>query len=384
MNTITAKELRALMNLPGEPCLSFYQPTEPGGAEKDPIMFKNLITDAEEKLLAKGMSADAVKKLLRPAQALLKDPAFWKNGAQGLAFFLTPEENRCYRLRKAFGPSVMVGPHFFVKPLLALIEPEDRFYVLSLNQKRIRLWEGDANGLNEIELKTMPTSLAEALRFHDRDEPLEYHTAKVGGHWSAVFHGQGVGIDTVKDDLRLYFQKIDRGLHEYLPAKAPLILAGVEYLWPIYRKANHHPHLHERGIAGNTEQWSPRELHEKAWNLVRDTFEKPLYKVRNQYAALSGTGRTCKEPAETIRAACEGRLETLFVALDREAWGHWNSAANEVTVHPNAMNGDEDLFNLAAINASAHGAKVFVMPAREMPESNAIAGIYWLPAAKHA
>lgn len=383
MNTITAKELKSLLSLPGQPCLSFYQPTEPGGAEKDPIMFKNLVADAEDRLLARKMDEDAVKKLLRPARQLLTDHDFWKNGSEGLAVFLTPNEMRWYRMRQPFGPRVMVGARFFVKPLLAQLEPHDRFFVLSLNQKRIRLWEGDANALREIELKAMPTSLAEALRFHDRDEPLEYHTIKVGGHWSAMFHGQGVGIDTVKDDLLLYFQKIDRGLHEYLPDKAPLILAGVEYLWPIYRKANRHSRLLEHGIAGNTEQWSARQLHEKALALIREGFETPVHNVRNQYAALAGTGRTCKEPDETVRAACHGRLETLLVALDREAWGRWNADSDEVVVHAQPLNGDEDLLNLAAINASAHGAKVFVVPAREMPGANTIAGIYWLPAAKH-
>ncbi len=384
MNAINAKELKNLLRLPGKPCLSFYVPTQRGGAEKDPIMFKNLVGEAGEKLLAAGMAEEAVKKMLRPAHYLLKDPDFWKNGSEGLAVFLTSEEHRWYRLRKPFGPSVTIGERFNVKPLLPLVSREDRFFVLALNQKRIHLWEGDADGLREIELKAMPTSLAEALRFHDRDEPLMFHGPRNSvGSWGAIFSGQGVGIDTMKDDLLLYFQKIDRGLHEYLPADAPLLLAGVEYLWPIYRKANRHPHLMERGIAGNSERWSARELHDRAWDIVRDRFEQPLMNVRNQFAALSGTGRTCNEPAEVIRATCEGRLETLFVSLDREAWGKWNPATNEVNVHPNAGYGDEDLLNLAAIQAFGHGCNVVVLPAREMPQGNTAAGIYWLPPAKH-
>ena len=383
MDTITAKELKTLLDLTGKPCMSFYQPTQPGGAEKDPIQWKNLVSAAEDRLLKNGMDEDAVKKMLRPARRVIEDRDFWKNTSEGLAAFFTPEEQRWYRLKRAFAPRVIVGQRFFVKPLLAMMESHDHYYVLSLNQKRIHLWEGDATELREIELKAMPTSLAEALRFHDRDEPLEYHTHKVGGHWAAVFHGQGVGIDTVKDDLLLYFQKIDRGLHEYLPAKAPLILAGVEYLWPIYRKANRHPHLLEHGIPGNPERWSARELHERTWALVRERFEQPIRSARDRFAGLAGTGRTCKDPAETIRAACEGRLETLMVALDREAWGEWNAAKNEAAFHLQPTNGAEDLLNLAAIQAATHGAKVFVLPAREMPEESAIAGIYWTPSAKH-
>ena len=48
MNTISGRELKTLLNLSGNPCVSMYQPTQPGGAEKDPIQFKNLIAEAEE------------------------------------------------------------------------------------------------------------------------------------------------------------------------------------------------------------------------------------------------------------------------------------------------------------------------------------------------
>jgi hypothetical protein len=384
MDSITATELKALLKLPGPPYVSLYQPTRPGGGEEDPIQFKNLIAEAEKQLTRTAMDEDDVKKMFRPATRLLKDAEFWRNTGEGLAFFLTPTAHRGYRLPTAFTPSVTVGARFHVKPILPLVNRHDSFFVLALNQKHIRLWEGDANGLLEVELKTMPTSLAEALRFHDRDEPLLFHGPRTRvGSWGAIFSGQGVGIDTVKRDLLLYFQKIDRGLHEYLPAKAPLILASVEYLWSIYRKANRHPHLMDRGIAGNAEQWSLKELHAKAVEIVRERFERQIRQTRDRFAALAGTGRTCKEPAETVRAACDGRLETLMVALDREAWGEWDPAARSFAVHPERLNGDEDLLNLAAIKAAAHGAKVFVLPAHDMPEASPIAGIYWTPPAKH-
>lgn len=384
MNTFTAKDLKLLLALSGRPCVSLYQPTRPGGAEQDPIQFKNLIAEAEEIVVKKGLNEDGVKKMFRPAKHLYNDLEFWRGTSEGLAVFMTPSAMRWYRLRKPIAPRVIVGERFFVKPLLSLLDREAKFFVLGLSPKRIHLWEGDAGALREVELKTMPTSLAEALRLHDRDEPLEFHSHNIGGHWATIYHGQGVGIDTAKDDLLVYFQRIDRSLRDYLPEKAPLILAGVEYLWPIYRKANHYPNLMDHGIPGNPERWTMRELHERAWKVVADRFEQPLHAVRGQFVALAGTGRTCHEPVETVRAACEGRLEALMVAGDRETWGEWNPASNEVTVHPHAANGDEDLANLAAIHAATHGAKVFVLPTREMPEQAALAGIYWLPRAKHS
>ena len=126
-----------------------------------------------------------------------------------------------------------------------------------------------------------------------------------------------------------------------------------------------------------------KELHSKAWAIVHERFERPIRQTFERFAALAGTGRTCNEPAETVRAACEGRLETLLVALDRETWGEWNPADGAVAVRAEPVNGDEDLLNLAAIHAAEHGAKVFVLPARDMPAASSIAGIYWTPPAKH-
>ncbi|MCE2703319.1 MAG: hypothetical protein LW859_39355 [Anabaena sp. 49633_E8] len=54
---------------------------------------------------------------------------------------------------------------------------------------------------------------------------------------------------------------VDSALHKKLRGeKAPLILAGVEYLLPIYRQANTYPYLAETGITGNAEILKMQEL----------------------------------------------------------------------------------------------------------------------------
>jgi hypothetical protein len=148
---------------------------------------------------------------------------------------------------------------------------QGHFYVLALDQKKIRLYRGDADDLHEVDMKGMPTNLADALQFHDLDEPLTYRSRRNGGTWTTIFH---VGIDDFKDDLVLLFRRVDQGLHKLIRTEdaVPLILAGAEFLWPIYRKANSYSHLAAGGIAGNPERWTPEELHDKAWALVEANF----------------------------------------------------------------------------------------------------------------
>jgi hypothetical protein len=86
---------------------------------------------------------------------------------------------------------------------------------------------------------------------------------------AAMFHGHGVGKDDAKDNILRFFHLLDQGLYALLGKEsAPLVLAGVDYLFPIYREANSYPHLMERGIAGNPEGLKGEELHEQGWRIV--------------------------------------------------------------------------------------------------------------------
>src|SRR5205085_419600 len=117
----------------------------------------------------------------------------------------------------------------------------------------------------EVELKNVPPSLAEALGFEKEKETQALHARPVAaqrGGWSATdFHGQGVDSNDKKEDLLLYFQKVNRGVAEYLRGqKGPLILASVDYAMPIYREANTYTNLLPDGIAGHPDRLGAHDL----------------------------------------------------------------------------------------------------------------------------
>jgi hypothetical protein len=86
------------------------------------------------------------------------------------------------------------------------------------------------------------------------------HSALSGkGKLSAITHGDEVDS---KENIKRYFRRIDKGLHELVrDERVPLVLAGVDYLHPIYKKVNSYPHLMEAGVGGNPERLSAKELH---------------------------------------------------------------------------------------------------------------------------
>jgi glucose-6-phosphate 1-dehydrogenase len=69
-----------------------------------------------------------------------------------------------------------------------------------------------------------------------------------------------------------------------------MVLAGVDYLLPIYREASSYNNLLEDEIRGNVERDNARELHKEAWNIVRPIFEESQKKAYEKFEQLKGQG----------------------------------------------------------------------------------------------
>jgi hypothetical protein len=283
----------------------------------------------------------------------------------------------------AFRESVATSDRFHIKPMIPLVS-DKTYCVLAISQTNVRLFKGSQFGLAQVELKTMPRSKAEALGFATEKERLGVHaplvTGKRGGWSAADLHGQGVDESDKKDDLLRYFQAINRDLTAYLRGqKVPLDLASVDYLWPIYRRANTYAHLLSEGIAGSPDRLGAHELHSNSWPLVQPVVEAKQRGASELYNQLAGTGRTCHELNEVVNAAYRGQLETLWIAGDCERWGHFESAKAGVSLHSEPERCDEDMLNFAAWHTLRHNGSVFVVPKRDVPSGDEAAGIFWLP-----
>jgi len=72
------------------------------GTEQDPIRFKNLLREAEERLRAKGLRAPEVQELLKESRRLLQDRGFWQRQSDGLATFFSIDTLHFFRLPMVF------------------------------------------------------------------------------------------------------------------------------------------------------------------------------------------------------------------------------------------------------------------------------------------
>ena len=382
MDLLSKRKLEELTGKPKGPCASIFLPTHQTGVDtrQDPIRLKNLLGEAKEKLVARGLRTTEADAILEPAQGLPEDELFWRHQADGLALFLSQGVFHSYRLPLSFGELAIVTDRYHLKPLLPLLAGDGRFYVLALSQNEVRLLGASRYSADEIELgDDVPESLADALKFDDPEKQLQFHTGSSGGEGggsTAVFHGHGAEDDS-KDDILRYFRKIDRGLRDVLKGQeAPLVLAGVDYLLPIYREANTYPELVEEGTTGNPEDLSVEELHERAWKIVGPRFSEARREAAERYAELAGTGRTSTDPQEVIQAAYYGRVDTLFGASGVRRWGSFDPGAGEVDLHDEPEAGDSDLLDFAAVQTILNGGAAYLTDLDKIPGGADVAGVF--------
>jgi hypothetical protein len=312
----------------------------------------------------------------------LSDGFFWQHQSDGLAVFLSRELCRSYRLPIDFEVLVVVAERFHIKPLLPLLSGDGQFYVLALSQDEVRLLQGTRYSVSEVDLRDLPESLAEALRWDDPERQLQFHTSTRApssrGKRPAAFHGHGVGANDAKENILRYFHRIDHALRDLLrDERAPLVLAGVDYLLPIYGEASTYPHLLRQGVEGSPESLSAKELHERAWAIVHPLFRAAQNEAAARYSQLAGagSGQTCNDLRKGVPAAYQGRVETLFVALGVQRWGCFDPDTNVTQLHEEVQAGDEDLLDFAAIHTLLNGGTVYAVDLDKVPGRSLLAAV---------
>ena len=382
MTELSRSNLQKLAEQKDSICISIYMPAEKAGAEtrKNPIRFKNLLREAEDKIEQIGSSTKELVDSLQSARAYIDDRDFWQHQDCGLAFFINADGIKYYRLPYNFEQLVEVGDRFYLKPLLPVITNNNKFYLLALSQNQVQFFLGSHYRIDEIKLpESVPASLAEALKYDDPEKQLQYHSGDNTN--SPIYHGQGVGTTDNKEDIKRFFQKIDNGLQETLQEEnTPLVLAGVEYLLPIYHEVNSYSHLLKKGIIGNPENVALADLHQQAWKIIEPHLTAEKHQAMNKYNELSNTEEASSELEQIVSAAANGQVDTLFIAAHSQYWGKFEPQTNKVEIYTEATEDSVDLLDFAATKTFLQGGKVYILEEEEMPENTKVLAIFRYPA----
>ena len=382
MDQFTDEDLRELISVQFEHCVSIYMPSFRTGSEtqQNPIRFKNLISDVEQQLISEGIRPTDAAILLDPARRLLDNETFWKFQAEGMAAFIAPGIFKVYRLPLSFSQFTTVGSSFHLKPLLHALTGDTRFYVLDLNIAGVRLFSGTRNSFFRINSEKIPLSLNETLQFDTMEGQVQFASkpSMISNNKITVF-GYGRLTDSRKTHIKMYYDRVNSAVAEFFRnTNAPLALIGVSYLHDLYREANTYPYLLEHGVQLDPQNLTEDEIFQKMWPVVEPLFQSKQIRDTNFYKQLSGERSpvAAHDLKTIVSGALHGRIDTLFITDGRtNVWGKFKDDRQDVEIHTEKKPGDEDLLDKAAINTMLRGGVVYIVKPEEMPDPNPAAAI---------
>jgi Bacterial archaeo-eukaryotic release factor family 3 len=378
----TSADLRVLIAQHRPPCISVYEPTHrsyPRSSEEDHARYRGLLRRAEASLRRK-YPAREFRPVLEKLGHFAEDTAFWMSGADGLAVFGSPDEFRVFKLRETVPELLSVADTFHIKPLVRVLQRNERYQVLALTLVEARLYEGTREALDRVDLTGIPATLTAALGTQVTEPFLKVTRAYGGGLGgpAPMYHGQGSRKDERQLDRERFFRIIGRQILEHFSnrCRLPLVLAALPEHQSHFRELTHNPFLVSRGIEVNPDALQPDPLRKAAWALLESFFERRLEKLIAAYAVARGYGRGSSNPEEVAEALAQGRVGTLLVEANRRIPGKVDAVTGRITYTDPSDPGTEDVPDDLAEAVLRTRGEVVVVPAEKMPTQTGLAAIY--------
>lgn len=385
--TLTHDDVVSLLADHEAPCISLYQPTHRHHPEnqQDPIRYRNLLRTVEESLRLQ-YPAKHIEDMLGPFRKLAEDARFWNHTEDGLAVIGNAGLFRVFRLQRPVPERAIVADSFHVKPLLRIVQSADRYQVLGLDRHQARLFEGNRDVLDEIELdEEVPGTITEALGSELTEPHLTVSSYGGTALGSSMRHTHGSRKEELDIDDERFFRAVDRSVLEKhsRPSGLPLILAALPQYHHLFREVSRNPLLVPQGIEMDPNALSTDQLREKVWEIMEPEFRARLKKLIDEFldAKAKGLG---SDRIETIAdAAVHGRIESLLVEAERHIPGrmdqetgrlaHSGHSPHSEGEHPGSDDLLDDLLDDMAEQVLKTGGEVVVVPSSAMPTATGAA-----------
>lgn len=356
----------------GKNCVSIYLPMYKTGKEQNEHLaqanLKHCIKEVQKTLSEYQFSKEESNTYLEPVKQLIDTVELWRNPSDGLAIFLDTNQLVYYTIPIPFKTQTYVADHFYLKPLLPLYNDDGLYYVLELSMDHVKLHEASKYTFNDLFIEDFaPNKLEKAVGYDFKPKMLQFRSGQAP-HGAGMFHGYGEGKDDEKKEILAYFNTINNGLIKIIgDSKAPLILACVDKLFPLYKQVNSYSNLFDKNINGNPELMEKTKLHEASWHLVLPYFNKTKQEKLKLFKDLYHTKKTTYEVEDTISAAINGKIDTLFIQDNIDLYGTYNRENEHVSLDKLKKANNASLSNLSALHTIKQGGIVFLLNADEMP-----------------
>lgn len=378
---LNLESLAALASADQPPCLSLFQPTHRKHPEnrQDRIRFRNLVKEMEGSL-RRVYPAVETQLLLKPFEELAQDELFWDHTQDGLAVMAGPLLFSVFSLPLPVEELVVVANSFHTKPLRRFLQSVDRYQVLGLSLRAVRLFEGNRHGLAEVDLGAgVPRTIEEALGA-ELTEPHQTVASYggVGGGSSPMHHGHGGKTDEVEIDAARFFRAVDRAVleHHSRPSNLPLILAALPEHHHLFHEVSQNPLLVAGGIRFNPDSVSADDLGTLAWQVMEPRYLARLTSLGEEFERARSRDAGSGDLEKVAHSAALGRVATLLIEADREIAGTLDETTGKVSFAPLSDPRVDDLLDDLGELVVRKGGGLLVIPAGQMPTTTGLAATY--------
>jgi hypothetical protein len=349
------------------PFLSLYQPTHRSHPQnkQDSIRFRNLVKALDESLRTQYRRSD-VAALLAPFHALAADERFWNHTLDGLAVLGASGLFWVGRLQRPVAELAVAADSLHLKPLLRIVQSADRYQVLGVSRQDVKLFEGNRDAMDEIDLDAqVPRTLSDALTAERKEPHKSVWVPHAGGRSArasvGILHSQGGDrADEIARDTEKFFRAVDRAILERhsRPSGLPLVLAALPEHHTLFRRLSRNPYLLDDALGVHPDAISTDALRERAWRTIEPHYLARLAGLLEMCGAARAKELGSDDLDRVIEAAAAGRVATLLVQAERE----------------NAR--IDDRVDDAAELVLRNGGQVVVVPVARMPTRTGVAAIY--------
>lgn len=271
--------------------------------EKDPLLLKNLITEASNRL-QKEYGAAKAKSYTEKLEKLAKEIDYRKND-QGLLLFVNDDIAEFLRVPVSPRSRVILDTTFATRTLVRALKRATDYYVLVLSRGKARLLEASSDHLIQ-EHKT------EGFPFTDND-------------LQAAARLEATNASRVTNLTQEFFNRIDKSVNNIRRENPwPVIICSEETNYHDYLKVADNPNTIVGRVLLKNPDEKPGNLVKNLWPEVKElNLKRHRARVSELENAL-GTGKYLGDLNEIWEAVQEGKGKTIFVEE-----GYYQPARND-------------------------------------------------------
>ncbi|MCX6117363.1 MAG: hypothetical protein NT027_07475 [Proteobacteria bacterium] len=362
MKTITMNEARKLINASTAPAISIFMGTDPKKNTNSDTLKEKLqrLYNKAEDLVVRNYDARTTRRLMGPLQkaiSLLK----LKTGKGGLGIYHSEHFTGIVSLPILNSEIAVASESFHVKPILRCTQSKRSYFLITLMRKKANLHLVHGN----------ETKLLEEVSFFPPDKRAPNFASLVGNS-----PPKRLRLRRSQDLLSRAQAVVQRFESFWQYENVPLLLVGPKNQQDAFRAFCHYRYLSKVGIEKNVDLMRNEDIGYMANKVMESFFARAESQSLFAFYDAERSGLTTTCITEIAKSAASARVQYLFIAEDKQVWGHLEKDSGQIEILDEGSDSaaDDLLDDIAELTVS-NGGHVIVLPSSIMPKNQPIAAI---------